>query len=165
MIFSQFQNQIKIIYYYFIYYYKWVKLVLGGLLLLPALLRAPWQVSLLAGVTSFGALLWLERGVPEGWKSTGRLPRVASLLAAALCSLFILWEGDDALALGARVVFKMNDWRTHELDWQLSNDVASPKVGQLAPDFELADPSGSRRVRLADFRGKRPVALVFGSYT
>ena len=31
-------------------------------------------------------------------------------------------------------------------------------------DSETHEPSG-RRVRLADFAGERPVALVFGSYT
>jgi len=43
--------------------------------------------------------------------------------------------------------------------------VSAPKVGDLAPDFELQDPSGETAVRLSDFRGTRPVALVFGSYT
>jgi peroxiredoxin Q/BCP len=33
-------------------------------------------------------------------------------------------------------------------------------VGDLAPDFELTDVSG-QRVRLSDFRGKRPVVLYF----
>jgi hypothetical protein len=43
--------------------------------------------------------------------------------------------------------------------------------GQLAYDFELPlldpathSPSGER-IRLRDFAGERPVALVFGSYT
>ncbi len=48
---------------------------------------------------------------------------------------------------------------------QLESDPRSPKVGDLAPDSELQDPEGVTRVRLSDFRGKRPVALVFGSYT
>lgn len=41
-----------------------------------------------------------------------------------------------------------------------------PKVGEPAPDFELprAD-DASKRFSLASFRGARPVALVFGSYT
>jgi peroxiredoxin len=47
----------------------------------------------------------------------------------------------------------------------LANDPNSPKVGDLAPDFELADPSGASTTRLSTFRGQRPVALVFGSYT
>ena len=40
-----------------------------------------------------------------------------------------------------------------------------PQVAQLAPDFELADAVSGKPVRLHDFRGKRPVVLIFGSYT
>ena len=57
------------------------------------------------------------------------------------------------------------EWRNEELDWQRSQDPRSPKVGELAPDFELQSPDGAAAVRLSDFRGKRPVALVFGSCT
>lgn len=38
-------------------------------------------------------------------------------------------------------------------------------AGDPAPDFNLKLRGSENRVRLADFRGKRPVALVFGSYT
>ena len=41
----------------------------------------------------------------------------------------------------------------------------APKVGEVAPDFKLERADGKGPVRLYDFRGKRPVALVFGSYT
>lgn len=41
----------------------------------------------------------------------------------------------------------------------------APKAGELAPDFTLFDISGAESVTLSDFRGKKPVALVFGSYT
>jgi hypothetical protein len=41
----------------------------------------------------------------------------------------------------------------------------APKEGDVAPDFELHDASGENAVRLSDFRGRRPVALVFGSFT
>ena len=39
--------------------------------------------------------------------------------------------------------------------------------GAPAPDFALPrhDSSGRERVTLSSFRGKRPVVLVFGSYT
>lgn len=40
-----------------------------------------------------------------------------------------------------------------------------PPVGTLAPDFALAPPSGGERARLSALRGKKPVALIFGSYT
>jgi len=35
----------------------------------------------------------------------------------------------------------------------------------MAPDFELSDVSGENAVSLSDFRGQKPVALVFGSFT
>ena len=41
-------------------------------------------------------------------------------------------------------------------------------VGDPAPDFELPrlpGPHGAGNVRLSDHFGKRPVALIFGSYT
>lgn len=44
-------------------------------------------------------------------------------------------------------------------------DRQAPKAGDLAPDFSLSDDTGKMNVRLSDFRGKKPVALVFGSYT
>jgi hypothetical protein len=49
--------------------------------------------------------------------------------------------------------------------WQRQHDPRAPKVGDLAPDFELRDSDGANPVRLTDFRGDRPVALVFGSFT
>jgi len=39
------------------------------------------------------------------------------------------------------------------------------KVGDVAPDFTLKSPDGKRTVTLSDYRGEKPVALVFGSYT
>lgn len=39
------------------------------------------------------------------------------------------------------------------------------KPGDPAPDFELKKLGSQERVRLSDFKGKKPVALVFGSYT
>ena len=44
-------------------------------------------------------------------------------------------------------------------------DAKAPKAGDLAPDFTLLDISGENSVALSDFRGKKPVALVFGSFT
>ena len=42
----------------------------------------------------------------------------------------------------------------------------SPDVGDAAPDFELPMLDGrDERVRLSDFSGRSPVALIFGSYT
>ena len=41
----------------------------------------------------------------------------------------------------------------------------APRVGDMAPDFTLFDIEGKNSVTLSSFRGKKPVALVFGSYT
>jgi len=42
-----------------------------------------------------------------------------------------------------------------------------PDVGRPAPDFELPrlGAADAERVRLSAFRGKRPVVLIFSSYT
>ena len=39
------------------------------------------------------------------------------------------------------------------------------RVGDLAPDFTLKMKEGNRDVKLSSFKGRRPVVLVFGSYT
>jgi peroxiredoxin len=50
-------------------------------------------------------------------------------------------------------------------DWQREFDAKAPKEGDDAPDFELSDAQGKSRIQLSSFRGKKPVALIFGSYT
>lgn len=49
--------------------------------------------------------------------------------------------------------------------WQKKFDAHAPKVGELAPDFQLHDARGENPIRLSDFRHRLPVALIFGSYT
>ena len=56
-------------------------------------------------------------------------------------------------------------FRNNAMKQQKMLDVQAPKAGDLAPDFTLSDISGTESVTLSDFRGKKPVALVFGSYT
>ncbi len=55
--------------------------------------------------------------------------------------------------------------RKHARAWQVEHDAGAPKVGDMAPDFELTDVTGERTVTLSQFRGERPVALIFGSFT
>ncbi len=42
---------------------------------------------------------------------------------------------------------------------------AGVPAGKPAPDFTLKSLDGKTQVTLSSFKGKRPVALVFGSYT
>jgi hypothetical protein len=49
--------------------------------------------------------------------------------------------------------------------WQEQYDASAPKVGALAPDFTLFDTTGEHSLTLSALQGRRPVALVFGSFT
>ncbi len=49
--------------------------------------------------------------------------------------------------------------------WQQKHDANAPKVGDAAPDFSLSDVENQNTVQLSEFKGKRPVALIFGSFT
>jgi hypothetical protein len=48
--------------------------------------------------------------------------------------------------------------------WNLARRGAT-RTGEMAPDFSLPTVDRKTEVRLASFRGQRPVVLVFGSYT
>ncbi len=41
----------------------------------------------------------------------------------------------------------------------------APKVGDVAPTFKLKSLDGKSETDLAEFKGKKPVVLIFGSYT
>lgn len=51
----------------------------------------------------------------------------------------------------------------------LSGEVGSPhsgpKLGAVAPDFTLKTQDGKQTLTLSDFRGDKPVVLIFGSFT
>lgn len=51
------------------------------------------------------------------------------------------------------------------LTGELGSSRTGPAVGDRAPDFTLSSPDGKETIRLSDFRGKKPVVLVFGSFT
>ena len=142
-----------------------VRVALGVAMLLPFAVAASFLVSLVASLAALALLAAFERSLPGDAIRPGRLARRIAIGSAALVAAFMSWEREDGLAIGAEVIGTTQSWRTHELEWQLANDANAPKVGDVAPDFALQDPSGEVTVRLSDFRGKRPVALVFGSYT
>jgi hypothetical protein len=56
-------------------------------------------------------------------------------------------------------------YRRESNNWQKKYDALAPRAGDIAPDFELFDVTGQHRIRLAEFKGERPVALIFGSFT
>ncbi|MEM7468349.1 MAG: hypothetical protein AAF387_15875 [Pseudomonadota bacterium] len=48
---------------------------------------------------------------------------------------------------------------------QTENRDRAPREGDLAPDFTLSSIDRKHAVTLSDFRGTKPVVLIFGSYT
>ena len=62
-------------------------------------------------------------------------------------------------------MFQTTKYRRQHKNWQKKYDALAPKVGDVAPDFELHDVNGNNPVRLSSFIGSKPVALIFGSYT
>ena len=62
----------------------------------------------------------------------------------------------------AKFVFQ---FRNKTMKKQKMLDAQAPKAGDPAPDFTLSDITGKDSITLSDFRGKKPVALIFGSYT
>ena len=56
-------------------------------------------------------------------------------------------------------------FRSKLMKRQMGLNKLAPKAGDTAPDFTLRDILGTESITLSDFRGKKPVALVFGSFT
>jgi peroxiredoxin len=56
-------------------------------------------------------------------------------------------------------------FRRKTMKHQIELNRSAPKVGDQAPDFTLTDSSGTKAITLSEFRGKKPVALAFGSFT
>lgn len=59
---------------------------------------------------------------------------------------------------------RVKRFRDTEVEWQKLHDAKAPKVGDVAPDFDLPAARGDSSIRLSSLRGK-PVAIIFGSFT
>jgi hypothetical protein len=55
--------------------------------------------------------------------------------------------------------------RTAMTQFLAERETLAPAVGADAPDFKLPRVGGNEQVQLSFFRGRKPVALIFGSYT
>ncbi len=51
------------------------------------------------------------------------------------------------------------------LSSELGSFFEGPDIGDRAPGFTLQTHDGTQTVRLSDYRGKKPVVLIFGSFT
>jgi hypothetical protein len=81
----------------------------------------------------------------------------------ANCDELGLPEFDEATY--ARLHLTPERWAEMRLDYRRREAIA-PNVGDPAPEFHLPMLRDRlRKIRLSDFKGDRPVALIFGSYT
>jgi hypothetical protein len=100
---------------------------------------------------------------------------LASLVLAAACAAAIGW---DALAQQQqpRRPNRPNPQQRNRPNRPANGEIITPaapgerhpdrlRVGDAAPDFTLPKLDGEGKVTLSSFRGKKPVVLVFGSYT
>ncbi len=55
--------------------------------------------------------------------------------------------------------------RTAMTQFLAERETLAPAIGAEAPDFKLPRLDSTEQVRLSSFRGRKPVALIFGSYT
>ena len=87
----------------------------------------------------------------------------ASLLTLAGCAV-------DADKFAQRWIASMDAKPPEERvpNWQTIRTLMMrepPKVGDKAPDFSLKSRTGDETIRLSQFEGKKPVVLIFGSWT
>ncbi len=66
----------------------------------------------------------------------------------------VVWAGDEAKEKTIKQMEK--DRKEHD---------HAPAVGSEAPNFKLKTADGKSEMELTSLRGKKPVVLVFGSYT
>ena len=138
----------------------------GVSLILP-LFGASYLLAVIACPIAIYLILNLSKGLTDPLeKKTGNLMRKGLILSALLICGFTAWEERDLIYAGYLVNYKTIYWRHKEVSvWQQENNPNVPKIGEMAPDFELSDFTGGKTVRLSDFRGEKPVVLLFGSFT
>ena len=51
------------------------------------------------------------------------------------------------------------------LTGELGSAAEGPRLGADAPDFTLSSPDGETTITLSSYRGKKPLVLIFGSFT
>lgn len=119
--------------------------------LLTALKSVQGMGELQISKTTEGTLLSVQDGtvIPE------------AIVAAAKTAGFYLRPGKDGS--GSPAVAEVEQNTPPAPNDRILEELT--KVGDLAPDFTLITKDGKSKISLSDFRGKKPVVLIFGSYT
>ena len=144
----------------------WLMILSGIALILPLFGLSYW-IAVIACPVSIYWIMALTSGTDKvGRKNSARWVQKGLMIGAIFVLGFTLWERKDLVRTAVVINYKAAYWQIEEVyGWQETNNPNVPKIGELAPDFELTDVTGTKTVRLSDFRGKRPVVLLFGSFT
>ncbi|WP_092214638.1 hypothetical protein [Desulfoluna spongiiphila] len=144
----------------------WFMTASGVAFILPLFGLSYW-IAVVACPIAIFCVLTMTTGLDDlKMKKTGSVVRKGLALSAALVFGFTVWEGRDLVSVGFGVNYKAIYWRHKEVAiWQHTHNANVPKVGEMATDFEVSDYTGTKSIRLSDFRGKRSVVLLFGSCT
>jgi cytochrome oxidase Cu insertion factor (SCO1/SenC/PrrC family) len=117
-------------------------------------------LSLLIGIGAIAGYALLirvpsVRNQPEGYVAALAIAATVATLAVALARRWYTWAALAVcvLLLAAGAFFNFAVARIPPAQTNL-------RVGEAPPDFALLD-AGGTRVSLADYRGKKPVVLVF----
>jgi hypothetical protein len=146
--------------------YGWLMMVTGAALILPLFGLPHWFTIIVCPVSIY----WIKTlggGIADtDRRRTGSLARKGLIISAVLIFGFTIWEGRDLVRACWDITSKAAYWQKKEVQgWQKKNNPNTPKVGEMAPDFELTDVTGKHTFRLSDFREKKRVVLLFGSFT
>lgn len=144
----------------------WLMILTGVALILPLLGLSYWIAIVACPVSIYWIIALTGSSDRIERKKAGKLMHKGLIIGAVFVFGFTIWEQKDLIRTAAVISYKAAYWEMEEVyGWQKTNNPNAPKVGELAPDFELTDVTGTKTVRLSDFRGKKPVVLLFGSFT
>ena len=71
----------------------------------------------------------------------------------------------SAIVLCAQEPARPRSAKAEAVRKQMGHGEGTLKPGDIAPDFKLRRVRSEKKIKLSAFRGKRPVALGFESYT
>ena len=108
-------------------------------------------------VASYGLLLGVPavRNHPEGYVAAFAIAATVAALALALRRRWYAW-----LALGLSLLLLTGGAYINFIMARIPAEPTVLRVGERPPDFTLTDAAG-RAVSIADYRGQKPVVLVF----
>jgi tetratricopeptide (TPR) repeat protein len=106
----------------------------------------------------------------ECLSGAGRLPEARERLEAVARAVPDSLEAHrELLSVYTRLNLGSEARRERATVARLQSEAAAneggPPINGFAPDFELTEAGTKRNVQLSNFRGKKPVVLVFGSYS